>query len=349
MDRKRIEAFLDRFVGLASGATTIGLLAVAERSGLLTWLGEHGSGTAAEIASGAGLDHRYVTEILSGLAAAGVLEYNAASETFTLPPEHALFLAEETSPYFMGGWLDMIPAMMGQIDGVSDAARNGGGVGFGEFGAEMIRGIDRGNTPSQRVFLTKRWLPAVPGLVERLTAGIRVADVGCGSGTAAVLIASEFPESNVVGYDVSDEALELARRRAGEIANLTFENHPADAVPTHPPFGLITAFDVIHDLADPLAGLTRIQEALGPDGQFLMMEPNASTNLENNLDDRSALLYGVSTMHCMTQSLAVGGEGLGAAWGREKAEEYAQAAGFSTFQPLDDIANKFSAFYLLEP
>lgn len=349
MDRKRIEAFLDDFVGYASGATTIGLLAVADRSGLLEWLGEHGSGTAKAVAEDSGLDARYVKEILSGLAAAGAVEYEAASEEFTLPPEHALFLADEESPYYMGGWFDMIPSFIAHIDGVARATQLGGGVAFDEFGPEMIRGIDRGNTPSQRVFLTKRWLPAVPGLVERLTEGIRVADIGCGSGTAAILIAEAFPRSDIYGFDVSQESLAVARDRSTSIENLSFEQYPAEEIPLEPPFDLITAFDVIHDLADPLGDLTRIREALGPDGQYLMMEPNASSYLENNLDARGALLYGVSAMHCMTQSLAAGGEGLGAVWGREMAEDYSRRAGFTSFEALEEISNKFSSFYLLTP
>lgn len=350
MDRERIASFLDRFVGYASGATTIGLLAVADRAGLLTWLGEHHSGTAADIAAGTDLKRRYVEEILSGLAAAGAIEYEPDSETFTMPPEHALFLSDSSSPYFMGGWMDMIPAFLTQVDGVARAARDGGGVGFEEFGEAAIRGIDRGNSPSQSVFLVRRWLPAVAGLVERLTQGIRVADVGCGSGTAAIEIAAAFPESRVIGFDVSEESLRVARDRGGSTPNVAFEKYPVEAIPTDPPFGLVTAFDVIHDLADPLAGLTRVREALAPDGVFLMMEPNVSSRLEENLgDDRAALIYGVSALHCMTQSLAVGGAGLGAAWGGERAEDYARRAGFSSFLPLEDITNKFSAFYLLEP
>lgn len=349
MDRERIAAFLERFVGYASGATTIGLLAVADRSGLLSWLGENQSGTPDQVAQGAGLDQRYVREILSGLAAAGAVEYDSGSDVFTLPPEHALFLSDPSSPYFMGGWMDMIPSTFRQLDGVAHATRNGGGVGFEEFGESMIRGIDRGNGPSQRVFLTDRWLPAVPGLVDRLAGGIRVADVGCGSGTVAVLVAESYPDSHVTGFDISEKSLEVARSRAGTLDNVTFSNHAADGIPLEPPFDLITAFDVIHDLVNPMAGLTRIRNALSDDGQFLMMEPNASSLLENNLNPHGALVYGISALHCMTQSLAVGGAGVGAAWGREMAQDYAREAGFSRFVELEDITNKFSAFYLLEP
>lgn len=349
MDRTRIAEFLDRFVGYASGATTIALLAVADRSGVLLWLGEHQSGTVDEISEGAGLEARYVEEILSGLAAAGAVDYDPDTREFTMPPEHALFLADESSPYYMGGWLDMVPALMGQVDGVTHATKHGGGVPFEDYGTAMIRGIDRGNSPSQKVFLANRWIGAVPGLNDRLTSGIRVADVGCGSGTVPILLAEAFPSSTVFGFEVSEAALQVARSRADSIPNLTFEQSSAESIPLDPPFDLVTAFDVIHDLADPLAGLTRIRAALGPDGQFLMMEPNASSRLEDNLNDHGALLYGISAMHCMTQSLAVGGAGLGAAWGREMAEDYARRAGFSSFEPLEDIENKFSAFYLLEP
>jgi SAM-dependent methyltransferase len=153
----------------------------------------------------------------------------------------------------------------------------------------------------------------------------------------------------VTGFDVSADSLQIARSRADATDNVTFEEQPADGIPLEPPFDLITSFDVIHDLADPLAGLTRIREALADEGQYLMMEPNASSHLENNLTDHGALLYGVSAMHCMTQSLARGGTGVGAAWGREMAEDHARKAGFSGFQPLDDITNKFSSFYLLTP
>ena len=349
MDRQRIEAFLDRMVEFLSGTTTVALLAIADRSGLATYLGEHPRGTAEEIAAGAGLDTRYVREILSGLAAAGVLDYDPTTAEFQLPPEHSLFVASETSPYFMGGWFDMLPAAMARLDEIAEATVHGGGVAFEEFGGRMIQGIDRGNSPSQRVFLTTRWLPGVPGLLEKLEEGIRVADIGCGAGTAAILIAEGFPNCEVHGFDVSEESIAVAQERAEGLSNVEFHTAPAEAIPTEPGFDLVTTFDVIHDLADPSAALRRIRQALRPGGVYLMMEPKASSHLEENLHPRGALLYGISTLHCMTQSLARGGAGLGAAWGAEKAEEMSREAGFASFRLLEKISNRFSNFYLLEP
>jgi SAM-dependent methyltransferase len=286
---------------------------------------------------------------MSGLAAVGLVSCDPETGSFALPPEHALFVADESSPYFMGGWFDMLPAAFGQIDGIAQAARHGGGVAFEEFGPEMVRGIERGNGPSQRVFLVSRWLPAVPRLVGRLESGIRVADIGCGTGTAARLIAESFPASQVVGYDLSADSIAIAESHAAGRANLGYAVSSVAGIPLDPPFDLITSFDVIHDLAEPLAGLTRVREALAPGGQFLMMEPNASSNLEENLDGRGAMLYGISLLHCMTQSLAAGGAGLGAAWGAGRAREYSERAGFGRFETLETITNKFSAFYLLRP
>ncbi len=347
MDRARIEGFLDKFIEFAAGATTIGLLAVADRSGLSRHLGEVGGGTTGDLAEGAGLQSRYVEEILSGLAAAGVVDYDPGTRRFDLPAEHALFTSDESSPYFMGGFFDVLPAFLGQIDGVADATVHGGGVAFEEFGEAVVRGISRSHSPSQRTFLLSRWLPAITGAIPRLQSGIRVADVGCVSGTVAILLAEAFPKSRVIGYDVSSRSIATAEEGSMNLPNVDFEERGIEDLPLDPPFELLTTFDVIHDLTDPLGGMRRIKDALAEDGQYLMMEPNASSNLEDNLSPRGAMLYGTSTLHCLTQSLAGGGTGLGAAWGRQRAEEMAAEAGFGSFQPLDEISNKFSSFYLL--
>ncbi len=347
MDRSKIDGFMERFLELASGATTMALLAVADRTGLLRWLAEAGSVTAEEAAGGAGLDRRYVEEVVAGLAAAGVLEYDDGR--YTLPPEHAVFVADETSPFFMGGWMDILPMLMTHVDGVAAATRHGGGIPFSAFGDGIVQAIERGNAPSFNALLVRRWLPAVPGLVGRLEEGMRVAEVGCGTGTAATLVAQAFPNSTVHGFDVSEESIEQARRRGDGVSNLEFHLRSVDDIPDDPSFDLVTTFDVVHDLVDPLAGLRRIRQALAPDGIHLMMEPHASSDVGGNLHPRGALLYGVSTLHCMTQSLALGGAGLGAAWGTRRAEELANEAGFSSFEILDSISNPFSAFYLLRP
>jgi SAM-dependent methyltransferase len=346
MDRQRIEGFLERFIGLAAGATTIGLLAVADRTGLLAHVAI-GGGTAAEIAVGAELEERYVLEILSGLAAAGIIEYDPASSAFVMPPEHALFLAQDQSPYFMGGWLDMIPSAMTQLEGIARAVTHGGGVGFEEFGPSMIRGIDRGNSPSQRVFLVNRWLPAVPGLVERLNHGIRVADIGCGTGTVAILMAESYPNSVVTGFDVSEDSIAVAGERAGDLPNVEFHGYAVEEVPTTPPFDLITTFDVIHDLPHPVEALGRIRSALIEGGTYLMMEPAAEASLVDNFNPRGILTFGSSLLYCLPQSLVDDGMGLGAAWGPVRAEQLCRQVGFTRFELLP-IDNPYSNFYRVE-
>lgn len=348
MDRERIQAFMERFVKMAAGATTIGLLAIADRSGLNQFMADHQPRTVAEIVAGAGLEPRYVEEVLSGLAAAGVYDYDAATRQFWMAPEHAVFVAQESSPYFMGGWFDIIPSMYEQIDELVEASRAGGGVPFEQFGPGMIRGIARGNAPAQEILLVSKWLPGVTGLVERLESGIRAADVGCGSGSAITTMARAYPASQFVGYDISAEQIAIARQRGEDTPNLTFELARVEELSATSGFDLITSFDVIHDLADPEVGLNRIHRALADGGQLFMMEPAAGSNLEENLTPRGALLYGVSAMHCMTQSLARGGKGVGAAWGRQAIEQTARRAGFGTVTRLGAISNTFSDFFLMD-
>jgi SAM-dependent methyltransferase len=160
-------------------------------------------------------------------------------------------------------------------------------------------------------------------------------------------MATAYPTSEFSGFDVSTDSIAVARSRSEDLSNIEFHEYTIEEIPIEPGFDLITSFDVIHDLADPMGALQRIREALRSDGVYLMMEPNASSHLENNISDRGALLYGISTLHCMTQSLARDGVGLGAAWGRENAERAARKAGYSSFENLEAIENSFSSFYLL--
>ncbi|HVR31412.1 MAG TPA: class I SAM-dependent methyltransferase [Acidimicrobiia bacterium] len=346
MDRAVVWEFMERFVGFASGAATIYSLAVADRSGLLAVLADSTPMTLSETAGTADLDERYVEEILAQLTAAGVVDYDPMARTYLLPPEHATVIADDSSPYAMTGWLDMLPTAGMFIDDIAQAARTGGGVDAEDFGDRMVLAVDRANAPSTRILLTRRWLPTMPDVVARLEAGGRVADIGCGAGVAVLTMAAAYPNSEFVGYDVDSRAVAVARERgaASGLGNVAFEECSATEIPIEPRFDLITAFDVIHDLAAPRAAVARIREALADDGTFLMMEPAVHPDLEDNIEPRAALLYGVSLLFCMTQSLAAGGEGLGTAWGPRKAEDLCREAGFGHFRRLP-VENPFSAFY----
>lgn len=347
MDRDKAWQFIERMTAFASGFTTIGLLALADRAGILAAMVDAGPLDSAGVAARARADERYVREILAGLATAEVLDYDPSDGTFTLSDEHAAVVADDTSPYSMAGYLDMLPAMVGQLPALVEATRHGGGVPFGEFGARAVSGIDRANSPGTRVLLTRRWLPAMPDVVERLEQGGRVADIGCGSGTAALAMGAAFPAAEVVGVDIDQRSVDRAQTKRDEsgLANVSFQLGDAAALGADPGFDLVTAFDVVHDMADPLGALRGVRASLEEGGVLLMMEPKIAPDLEDNVGNhRAALLYGMSTMFCLTQSLAQGGAGLGAAWGPRRAEQLCRQAGFTGFDALP-IDNPFSAFY----
>jgi SAM-dependent methyltransferase len=351
MDRSVIKSFMERFEELASGAVAIGAMAIADRSGLLEAMAGRGPVTIEEVAvDELGNDRfapRYVEEILATLAGAGIVMYEEATRRFLLPDEHAACLADPASPYSLAGWLDMIPAAMKTIDRISDATVEGGGIPLGDFDKGIVAGIDRLNSPGTRVLLTRRWLPAMPDVVTKLERGARVADVGCGSGTAAISMASAFPASTVIGYDIDPRAITraLEQARASELTNIWFELSPADEMVGK--FDLITTFDVIHDLDHPVEALGRILNALDDHGTYLMVEPAAGTSLVDNLNPRGVLITGFSLLYCLPQSLVGGGVGLGAAWGPQRAEHLCRQVGFSRFEKLP-IENPYSNFFRVE-
>ena len=351
MDRNVAKAQMGRLFEMTSHAATMAVLAVADQTGLLRQMQGAGPLDVAQLSERTGLEPRYLEEITSSLVAAELLAYEAEAGTLELSDEVAACLSDESSPYFMGGWTQILQGLYRAVPGVARACEEGGGVAYDAYGEFMVHGISRANSPGMRILLTRRWLAAVPGLSEKLEAGIDVADVGCGAGTAVLTLAEAYPNSKVVGFDVDARSIEAARASASEasLANASFERLGGEEIPQTPGFDLITAFDVVHDLVDPKAVLARIHGALrGPDGLFFMVEPDVAPDLESNLNPAGALLYAMSTLHCMTVSLAHGGEGLGAAWGPTKAEQYCRGAGFGSFERLD-VPNPMNAFYAIRP
>lgn len=347
-DPARIEAFAGRLFGtLSTGATAL-MISIGHRTGLFDALAGLPPATSSQIAAQAGLQERYVREWLGALTTAGIVDYEPESARYLLPAEHAALLTRSAGPNNLASLMQFIPLLAQVEDPVVRSFAEGGGVGyeayerFHELMAEQSR-------QTNDAALIDRIVPLIGGLADRLRAGIRVADIGCGHGHAINLLGRAFPDSDLVGYDFSTEAIAVARREAEawELGNVRFEVRDVADLGGTGTFELITAFDAIHDQAHPAAVLGQIADHLAPGGEFLMVDMRASSNLAENLDIPWApYLYTVSTMHCMTVSLALGGDGLGTVWGVQTAQRMLAEAGFSEVS-VETIADDFiNAYYI---
>jgi SAM-dependent methyltransferase len=345
LDRKRVQEFARRIFGVyTSGVLTL-MIDIGHRTGLFEAMAT-GPGTSVDIAQRASLDERYVREWLGAITTGGIAEYDAASGRFTLPPEHAMCLTG-TSSRNLAASSQTVPMLATRLSKVTECFRKGGGVSYSEFRPDFTEAMDASWRLLYDGLLIKGFLPAVKGLPERLQSGINVADLGCGTGHAINLMAREYPRSTFVGYDFGDDAIARARAEAKTmtLTNARFEVMDVTQVPSEPKFDLITSFDAIHDQRDPAAVLRRASDALAPAGVYLMVEPKASSNLEDNVSNPFApYIYGMSVMHCMTVSLAEGGAGLGTAWGEQTARRMLGHAGFSSVEVVDAPGPQNSIF-----
>jgi ubiquinone/menaquinone biosynthesis C-methylase UbiE len=335
-DRKLVQEFARRLFGhYTSGMLTL-MVDIAHRTGLFEAAAK-GPGTSEQIADRAGLNERYVREWLGAMATGGIMEYDAASRTFSLPREHAVCLTG-TSSRNLAANSQALAMLAKRLSAVTACFRTGGGVPYSEFRPDFTDFMDASWRLLYDGLLIKGFLPAAKGLPERLTAGIRVADLGCGTGHAINLMAKEYPASNFVGYDIAADAIERARAEAQAlgISNLRFEVRDVTQLPPDATFDLVTSFDAIHDQRDPAAVLRSAAAALAPDGIYLVVEPRASSRLEENISNPFApWIYGMSVLHCMTVSLAEGGAGLGTAWGEQTTRQFLTEAGFTSIEAVE--------------
>jgi SAM-dependent methyltransferase len=326
---------------------------VGHRTGLFDRMADGVARDSHALAEHAGLDERYVREWLAAMLAGGVVEYTGGGG-FRLPPEHARWLTRAAAPDNLAVTCQFVP-MLGQVeDAVIECFRNGGGVPYEEhprFHAVM----EEDSAQTVVAALEDAILPLAPGLTARLADGIDVLDVGCGRGRALLRMAAAYPASRFTGIDLSRDAVAHATARADEagLTNLRFvaadlSGFDRDAEPRA--YDLVTAFDAVHDQARPLALLRGVRRTLRPGGVFLMQDIAASSEIHENADHPlGALLYTISTMHCMTVSLAQGGEGLGTMWGIQRAEQLLKEAGFTSVTVERLAHDIFNAYFLAQP
>jgi SAM-dependent methyltransferase len=318
-------------MGELGAAAILPLVRVGDELGLYTALAD-GPATSAELAARSGCAERYLREWLSAHAAAGYVDYEPGSGRFSLNEEQAAVFADEGGPAFMLGAFETIWANAVDAPKVVEAFRTGRGVGWHEHHRCLFSGVERFFRPGYNAHLTTDWLPALDGAVARLERGARVADIGCGHGASTLLMAKAFPRSTFVGFDYHAESIERARKLAREEAaggNLSFETASAKAFPGAG-YDLVTCFDCLHDMGDPVGAAAHIRGALAPDGWLLLVEPFAGDRLEDNLNPVGRLYYAASTMICTPASLSQEvGLGLGAQAGEARLRDVLGQAGFN--------------------
>ena len=335
INEAKLHEFVMKAVGEMGAAMNAALILVGDKLGLYKAMAGAGPMTSAELAAKTKTAERYVREWLSAQAAGGFVTYDAATGTFTLPPEQAMALADEQSPVFLPGFFQALSACIRDEPKISEAFRTGKGVGWHEHHGCLFRGTERFFRTSYNHHLVKEWLPALDGVTAKLERGALVADVGCGHGASTVLMAQAFPNSRFHGFDYHLPSIERARvsaKAAGVEDRCSFQVAAAKEYPGRG-YDLVTFFDCLHDMGDPAGAARHVRETLAPDGTWMLVEPFAGDHLNENLNPVGRVYYAASTMICTPASLSQEvGLGLGAQAGEQRLREVATSGGFSRFR-----------------
>lgn len=348
MDHDKVMAFLGQFVTDMGATGSAGAVAVGNRLGLYRSLAE-GPATPEAFAARTGCDRRYLTEWLRGQAAGGYVTYDPATAEFSLTEEQAFCLADPNGPDVSAAFVAALGYLRAEPR-ITEAFRTGAGVGWHEHHEDVFVGCDAFYRPGYVAELVPSWIPALDGVDAKLAAGGRVADVGCGLGSTAVLIAQAYPQATVTGSDYHGASIELARKKAADAGvgdRVGFE------VATAQQFGgtgydLVTMFDALHDLGDPVGAARRVREALAPDGTWLLVEPYAGDAVEDTFTPVGRLYYAGSTFLCVPNGLSQdGGYALGAQAGEAAIRRVVEEAGFTRFRRAAQSA--FNLVYEIRP
>jgi 2-polyprenyl-3-methyl-5-hydroxy-6-metoxy-1,4-benzoquinol methylase len=321
IDQDKLHALLGLMVNELGAAQNAALVIVGDELGLYAALAEHGPASPDQLAAATRTHERYVREWLCAQAASGFVSYDSEDGRFSLSPEQQAVLAQDDSVVNMVGGFQALRATYADQPRLIEAFRSGDGVSWTERCNCLFCGTDRFFRPGYKANLVSAWLPALDGVVERLERGARVADVGCGHGSSTMIMAEAFPNSEFVGFDFHDASVREARLHARGIANIRFETARAQDFPGRG-FDLVTLFDALHDMGDPVGAVRHIAASLSPEGKVMLVEPQAGDALEDNLHPVGRIFYAASTNFCVPASL---GQEVGAALGAQAGQKRLEA------------------------
>ena len=335
LDGQKLMDFVFRAVDEVGATLNAALVVMGDKLGLYRALAGAGALTPAELAKRTGTAERYVREWLNAQAAGGYVEYDPETERYTLPPEQTVALTDDSSPAYLPGFFQLALGSVIDSPRIEEAARSGDGFGWHEHVHDVHEGCERFFRPGYNASLVAEWLPALDGVVAKLEQGAFVADIGCGHGSSTILMAQAFPASSFVGSDYHQGGIATARARAEEAGvadRVDFEaasavDHPGDA------YDLVTMFDCLHDMGDPVGAAKKVHKLLKADGTWMIVEPAAGDRVEDNLNPVGRAYYGFSTLLCTPASLSQEvGLALGAQAGEARIRQVVESAGFTRFR-----------------
>jgi SAM-dependent methyltransferase len=335
VDGDKLMDFVFNAVGEVGATLNAALVVMGDKLGLYTAMAGAGALTPTELARRSGVSERYVREWLNAQAAGGYVAYDPATGGYTLPPEQTVALTDPDSPAYLPGFFQIAVGSVIDSPRITEVARSGEGVGWHEHNHDVFDGCERFFRPGYNAHLIPEWLPALDGVVDKLEAGAKVADLGCGHGSSTILMAQAFPNSTFVGTDYHAGSIETANQRAQEAGvadRVTFET--AYAGSDHGDgFALACTFDALHDMGDPVGAARQIRSLLTDDGTWLIVEPMAGDRVEDNLNPVGRAYYGFSTFLCTPASLSQDvGLALGAQAGQSRIGDVVSAGGFGRFR-----------------
>jgi len=343
LDTNKLNAFLGQFVTDLGASVHAGMVVIGEKLGLYKALAAEAM-DSAELAEKTQTDERYLREWLASQAAGGYITYEEATGKFSLSKEQAFTLANEESPAYLPGAFELALGSLAAVPRIAESFRTGKGMGWHEHEDGVFHGCEKFFRPGYVANLTSMWIPALDGVKEKLEGGARVADIGCGKGASTLLMAKAYPKSRFFGFDYHDKSIEAAReaaKREGLADRVTFEVAKAKEYPGKD-YDFVAVFDCLHDMGDPIGASVHVRESLAKDGTWMIVEPFAKDDLQDNLNPLGRMYYGFSTLLCTpcSRSQEVG-LCLGAQAGEKRIRQVVTAAGFGRFRRATETPFNF--------